>query len=305
VGTSDGAAELDAAGGLLTGDRLAAALDGRIFVPNTWTEANLRGAGYDLRLAADLMVVPKEPGSGEHRVYERGEHRNAEVILAPGDNALFSSSERFCLDLDVCGNIGAKFGLAAKGLLILTGLAVDPGYGRVEEAGDWIPVEDQRLHFLVANVGPGHVALRPGLDPIAFLQMYEIPRLSSHRTIASGGFDHLRDQLFRQDAPSGGLSYFRTAVDARRIAEATEREVAALRTDVDRVTNASNYVVVFGVFLVTATLLGVVTSFLVQTLEDLPADLSSARAIWMMVVAGAFVVALTAVAATAIRRTWK
>jgi Mn2+/Fe2+ NRAMP family transporter len=54
-------------------------------------------------------------------------------------------------------------------------------------------------------------------------------------------------------------------------------DVQAAQTAVDRVTNASNQIVVFGVFLVGVTLLGVVVDTLTGQIENLPAHVSDLR----------------------------
>jgi deoxycytidine triphosphate deaminase len=294
-------------GGLLTGERLRSVLAAgeRVFVEGSWSEANVRGAGYDLRMATDLMVIPDGPGAQSFTAYERGQHRAGDVLLAPGDTALFSSRERFSFDFDVCGNIGAKFSLAAKGLLILTGLAVDPGYGREPALdGRWRPMGDQRLHFLVANVGPSPVALRPGQDTVAFLQLFEIPPIRDRQPVRSRGFETLQDQLFAGDAGArGGLAYFRNVRDAQRAVERLDLTVDQLRTDVEKVQNATNYVVVFGVFLVAITLLGVLANFLVQTLASLPSETTGWRSVAAYAVAGVYSVAVVVMTVSAVRRT--
>ena len=79
------------------------------------------------------------------------------------------------MEWDIAGNIGLKFSLAAQGLLVLTGMALDPGYGRqLDDNGVWIAMADQCLHFVLANVGPKPVVLTPGRERIAFLQLFEI-----------------------------------------------------------------------------------------------------------------------------------
>lgn len=294
-------------GRLLTGRALLDTLSDRerVFRSGTWTRANVRGAGYDLTLATDLMVVPLAPGADQFKPYERGQRRLDDIILAPGDTALVSTQERFSLNFDLAGNVGPKFSLAARGLLILTGVAVDPGYGRSRDrAGRWLPMEDQRLHFIVANVGPHDIALRPGHEKLAFLQLFTVGGGVVRSQTASVGFEVLQSQLFASSSnnATGGLAYFRNVRDLARRIDTIEVETKRVSDSVDKVEKASEYVVVFGVFLVATTILGVLAAFLFQAVTNLPADLTSAESIAGLSVAGVYVLSIATLVIFSISR---
>jgi deoxycytidine triphosphate deaminase len=106
----------------------------KIFKDKTWDEKNVRGAAYDLRVADDFLVVPSKdgPNGKGYRKYKKGEKRDTFIVLEPGDVAFISSYEKIHMPWTLAGNIGIKFGLARNGVLILTGLIVDPGYGMEE-----------------------------------------------------------------------------------------------------------------------------------------------------------------------------
>ncbi|WP_147251998.1 hypothetical protein [Blastococcus sp. TF02-09] len=271
--------------GLLAGERLKTALTDpgeRIFRLGSWSHENVRGAGYDLRIATDLMVVP---APGGHVVYERGVHRHTEVILAPGETALFSTMERVSLDWDIAGNLGAKFSLLARGLMILTGLAVDPGYGRERlPNGVWAPADDTRLNFLVANVGSDSVSLRPGTDSIAVLQLFEVAN-AERREVSSEGFDALKDRLFTDTGGGTGLAYFQSVLSVRTKLAGLEQRVAAVNETVSRVQNASNALVSFGVYLVSSTILAAISAFLIETVPGALDSSSSVESwiVWMII----------------------
>ncbi|WP_371788341.1 dCTP deaminase domain-containing protein [Streptomyces griseoaurantiacus] len=252
----------------------------RIFRAGTWKPEQLLGAGYSVRLSDDLLVIPDSPGDSRYTAV-KGENVVPEFTLAPGDTALISTIERFSLDFDITATIGDRFGLAAKGLLVLHGSSVHPGYGRAEdpEDGTWHPKDDERLYFIVANVGPKNITMRKG-DALAHLHFFDIDRIPEG-PVPNVGFEHL-STLFGagQHREDGGLSYFRDVKDLRAELEAerartearlseltraladnqaeTTRQVTETQRDVNRVTDTSNMIVVFGVFLITTTLLGVV-----------------------------------------------
>src|SRR6266849_2012023 len=146
-------------------------LNEEIFRPGSWDIENIRSTAYDLRMADDLLVVPDPPEFLTGRRYHRGDRRTKEVILCPGDVAFVSTVERLCMPWNLSGTLGPKFSLTARGILILTGIFVDPGSGLTCTAdGIWVAKEDQRLHFFLANVGPEAVVFSPGKQIIAAIQ---------------------------------------------------------------------------------------------------------------------------------------
>jgi deoxycytidine triphosphate deaminase len=156
-------------GRLLSGEELLHALEepDRIFRQGSWNSTKIRGAGYSVRLACDLLVVPTAPGDSRYRAIGPNDALK-EFSLAPGDSALISTLEKFSFDFNISSTIADKFSMAAKGLLILHGGTAHPGYGRQKdhESGAWIPKDDERLYFIVVNVGPKEIYLREG-DEIA------------------------------------------------------------------------------------------------------------------------------------------
>jgi deoxycytidine triphosphate deaminase len=318
-------------GTLLAGERLLAALrtPDRIFREGSWEPKQLKGAGYELRLAGDLLVLPLKAGDPEYRVIPKGGIIVDEITLAPGDSALISTQEKFSMDFDVTCLIGPKFRWSAKGLLVLQGMVAHPGYGRVQDArGQWIPKDDERLYLVIANIGPANINMRRG-DPIAYVQFFDIEPLSERRAIPNLGFDYLAQVLFQADArgSTGGLAYFKNVRDlgllvqkerqdrvggleqvvqlvgkegndraeaVRNLQELIDkhREQRDQRLDVmnervnvaisatDRVRSATDNVVVFGVFLVSATLLSFALTTLVGLVEKFPGDLD----LWKVIV---------------------
>jgi len=297
-----------AKGFLLTGSSLLDALDGRVFLPGSWDERNVRGAGYDIRLSATGLVAPSGRRGDETRYFGTQNPRQLPLILEPGQTAVVSSEEFICLDFDIAGNIGVKFSLAAQGLLILTGMALDPGYGRCldQSTGDWVPMTDQRLHFVLANVGANPISLMPGKERIAFLQLFEIERIAPAET-PSLGWDALAESLFESpDANKvlpGGLAFFRNIKDLEDRVRALDAAVREASSSVDKVEKASNYVVVFGVFLVAVTILGLVLNALAGVIEGMPGNISRLQESLIYSATGAYGLGVLALAWLAVRRT--
>lgn len=300
-GLSVGDHAMSGSGRLLSGDEIVDVLSHseRIFRDGSWSKDKVKGAGYSVRLAGDLLVIPDGPGNTKYTAVPAG-GREPSFTLAPGDSALISTIEKFSLDFDITASIGDKFAVAARGLLILHGSTAHPGYGRELDAASalWIPKQDERLYFIIVNVGPTEYNLREG-DEIAYLQFFEVERAAERNAVSNVGFDYL-SKLFRADhEEDGGLAYFRNVKDLRGETEAAvqslgsevqsahsamaaeiaslKRDVVDAQTAVDRVANASNTIVVFGVFLVAVTLLGFVLTSISDLIDKLPDHMSGRR----------------------------
>ena len=272
-------------GELLSGQTLLDILKDseRIFSQDSWSRSQLKGSGYDLRLAGDLLVIPPSPGNPGHVRVARGQSKPS-FTLAPGDSAVISPKEECTFDFDISALIGPKFGLASQGLLVLQGMAAHPGYGREEQSGEWVPkAHGERLYFIVVNVGPDFVTLREG-DTVAFLQIFEVEPPVTKEPVRNVGIDGLSG-LFRTDTADtdGGLRYFRMVKDIQYKVDSFDDRIESANSKVDMVTNASNLIVLFGVFLVSTTVLGVTLTALVPLIEKFPPHWNSLRS-WLTVV---------------------
>jgi deoxycytidine triphosphate deaminase len=209
-----------AIGSVLTADEIRELLrSGLIFKKDvngndTYDEGNLRAAAYDLRMANDQIIVPNPEDPGKPLRCRTGEHRTSTIILKPGDVALLSTRERLAMPWNIAGNLGLKFSLASQGILTLTGLFVDPGYG--------LDSDDARLHFLVANVGAKDVPLVPGKERIAAIQFIRVSGSTEERIPPPDRSDVEREFFDPMSTtPPAGLDLFRTLENARQMIEET------------------------------------------------------------------------------------
>lgn len=126
---------------------------------------NLRAARYDVRIAADGCRTPDGTFlrvGGDRRL-------KGALVLESGDSAWLSTHERFCLPPDVAGSVTLKTNLANSGLLLLSGVLIDPSYGNGN--GE---IGDRRLRFFVANLGTDPITLVPGVTAIAAVQFVRV-----------------------------------------------------------------------------------------------------------------------------------
>jgi deoxycytidine triphosphate deaminase len=218
------------------------------------SESCLRAAGYDLRIAADRLTVNgAQIGPTQ------------EVILKPGDVATVATHERFCMPWDLAANIGVRFHFARRGLLVFTGLLVDPGFGLESDGKDgWQPKADERLEFFIANLGatPLEIRLGDGGDRVLSLQFFSVDEPTQKRLVT---------------APETGLStqalsVFRDVrgLERRLAKETNDRKSDSRRFDIllQGVRSATDQIVVFGVFLLAVTVIGVTLATLLQGLAS-------------------------------------
>ncbi len=215
---------------ILSGAEIRSKADGgEIFVPDTWHSDCFKEASYALRVASDGLVV-----DGEH--YPPGRHiKGPYVEIKPGQIAILSTMEKLCMPNNLVGKIGIRLQYALQGLTGLMGIQVDPGYGQGRT--------DERLYIRVANLGNESIRLLPGADVFTF-ELHDTTGINSPEDFPKDPtWERLQKALANQDQVS--WSYM------SRVESNLERETRRSRESMEPV-------VLFGVFLVAVTILGVV-----------------------------------------------
>ncbi len=176
-------------------DRLAR---GELFANQTWVSENIRAASYDLRMARSRYAIVRRDGT--HVRVGNNEADSSGQVLRPGDFALLSSEEKLTLDRSTAGLVGAKFDFIRQGMLVLTGINVDPGYG-----SDGV----KPLHFLLANMGDRELPLIPGYTKVATIQFHDIgDTAGSFGVKPLTHVDEISSQFFEGAAPGLALDLF-------------------------------------------------------------------------------------------------
>lgn len=297
---------------LLVGSELVDALaSGDVFHADSWSRSQLRHTAYDLRIARDLCVVPQPTGDGGriHARYPRGEPGPVSFDLLPGESAFVSTMERIHLPWSIAGAVGMKFSMAAQGLLVLTGSVVDPGFGLVRDGqGDWVPSVDERLHFVLANVGPDPIQITAGVSSIATIQFTAVPSVEAPKRapVVSEGFTTLNQSFLADASTQPVLAYFRQVSDLRRDVDrlTTQNESYVRRAEL--AIQGVNTVVLFGIYLLAVTILGVVVATFVGAVGRLVESSDwwqRGLAIGFLSLAGGSLVMLTWKVSQVLRRT--
>jgi dCTP deaminase len=247
-------------------------------------EDNFIGAKYDLRMADTGLVLPNgkivDPTDQPYR---------EDILLGPGETAFVRTRERMRVPLDLVGNMSIKGDLSRKGILSLTGLIVDPGYRGGENS-------DGRLHFRLANLGSGIVVLQPGVTRIASIQFLRLAE-------PAVALPEPPDIWARKESLAEGLGF----IDEIKSVKA---KVDDLSIDFERQKRSVNYVLVAGILVILATLLGVAVSGvlslgadsdLVRAAKNVIPDDSEGRVLAVVLILGVTTILASAVVAFAHR----
>ena len=225
---------------ILSGEEIRSKVDGgEIFVPGSWACHSFKEVSYALRVASDGLVV-----DGEH--YPPGRHIKGPYIeIKPGQIAILSTKERLCMPNDLVGKIGIRLQYALQGLTGLMGIQVDPGYGQGRT--------DERLYIRVANLGNESIRILPGAGVFTF-ELHNTTGINSPKDFPKKPtWERLQEALANQDEVS--WSYM------SRVESNLERETRRSRESIEPV-------VLFGVFLVAVTILGVVVGIILNVSRD-------------------------------------
>lgn len=117
-------------------------------------QARLKGASYDLAVGKQALV-----SNSDTRIF-LSESTNNPIILNAGDFALVLTNEHVKLPLNIAASIGMRSSLARKGLILLAGMQVDPGF-------------EGHLRFGLYNASPRKIVLDYD-DPLCMLEFHRL-----------------------------------------------------------------------------------------------------------------------------------
>jgi deoxycytidine triphosphate deaminase len=210
--------------------------NGEIFVPGTWDEGCIKEASYTLRVARDGMHI-------NGKAYSPGKDFPQKTIsVEPGNIGILSTVERFNMPKDLVGHQGIRFDYAASGLTGLMGIQVDPLYGA--------NVPDERLYLRFVNLSNDAVEIVPGkaIFNIEFQKLWgevDIESIAARHGRRPPMWTRILEQIANQRDP--GWSF-----------------TTSVKEEVDRAAKVFQPLVLFGVFLLATTLLGVSLAILLS-----------------------------------------
>ena len=202
---------------------------GQVFRRGTWDPDCIKEASYVLRIADDgLLLDGKFYDPFDRKRRYQGDY----IVIAPGKIAILSTKEELVMPSDLVGKIGIRLEFALLGLTGLMGIQVDPHFGEDKE--------HERLYIRVANFGNKSINLSPG-DGVFTFELHEVagyvPRESKEDSWP-------RIKRYLRELDDASWSYV-TQV---------EQDLTA---QTENIREYLQPLVLFGVFLVAVTILGV------------------------------------------------
>ena len=218
---------------------------GQIFKNGTWDEDSIKEASYALRVASDGLLL------GGKRFKPDKDFVGDSIEIRPGEIAILSTVERLEMPPDLVGKLGIRFDYASQGLTGLMGIQVDPNFGWGHDG--------ERLYIRVANLGNEPVPIDVGADLFTF-ELHELteelPKPSSPRL---GMWHRLQDVLGDQDNASWSF-VTRVQDNVEKTQESLGKELESARAEMR---DHLQPLVLFGIFLLAVTILGVALSVIV------------------------------------------
>jgi deoxycytidine triphosphate deaminase len=241
-------------GGVLSDQAISDLVDsGTLIVNGTFEPDALQPASYDLKVARDEALVAGKrypPGSTDVLA--------SRVVLAPGEAAMFSTKAMFRMPATVAGNVTVKNRIATEGLMLLSGLLIDPGYGEeIKGPGPTVLKAGCRLYLHVANIGKDAITINPETEAIARVQFLGVVGGTLTQP------EIRRSQWIDQIQPSLGFL----------------TELKDLKEKWETTSNLVQYVVMLGFVVLGITLIGVSLSTIL-TLATNTELVRELRAVW-------------------------
>lgn len=180
-----------------------------------FSETSLQGSSYDARLGDRALLGGSD---SEINVREKGS-----VTIRPGEFVLLITREKFTLSPTIAGNLGVRSYYTRKGLVVLVGLQIDPGFDghlviggfnaaprrlTLDYEAPFLTVEFQRLTRPVEKIYVSDDEQKHGMLPRAdkdYLRTLETQSLSD----ISGELSNLAQNV---GAMQTQLKYFYTPV---------------------------------------------------------------------------------------------
>ena len=239
---------------ILSGEAIRARVKkGEVFKQGTWVKESVKEASYALRVAPDgLILEGKRYGPEEDFV-------NGDIKIKPGAIAILSTLERLNMPCDLVGKLGIRFDYASQGLTGLMGIQVDPFYG-------W-GYDNERLYIRVANLGNAPVSFSVGTEMFTF----ELHAVEGNVPIPCSRRDamwlRLQNNLGYQRHVS--WSYVtRVQMNVDSVEQKLEDQEKMLNEQLlsarAEIKDYLQPLVMFGIFLVAVTILGVALSVVVS-----------------------------------------
>ena len=225
---------------------------GEVFRKCTWDPKCVKEASYVLRIASDGLLLN---GKFYDPFDQKNRHEGDFIVIDPGKIAILSTKEELNMPSDLVGKIGIRLDFALLGLTGLMGIQVDPLYGHDKE--------HERLYIRVANFGNEPIRLMEG-DGVFTFELHEVTGYVPVET-KKDSWPRIKRRL--KDLGDASWSY------VTQVQSSVDKQGKSLRSELSSETqNLREHlqpVVMFGIFLVAVTILGVSLT-VILSVRDIP-----------------------------------
>ena len=228
-------------------------MKGEIFQMRTWDSGCIKEASYALRVAPVGLMLEGETYGPDKRCIE------GNIVIRAGQIAVLSTMERISMPSDLAGSIGIRFEYACRGLTGFMGIQVDPLYGQGQE--------EERLYIRVANVSSDDIVIPVGDEAFTLEFHLVVGNVPPRPEPREPMWYRIRDTLDNLSAPS--LS------NASQIQGDLKKVEKQLKTDIKGVKNYLQPLVMFGIFLIAVTILGVALAVVLNVSRTESVDVPS------------------------------
>lgn len=217
---------------LMTDGEIREAMESRALVIENFSEESLEPASYDMRIGKKSLVSSTEE--------EINLEEKRSITLKAGDFALVTTHEKVKLADFIAGHIGIKSYYTRKGMVLLAGLQIDPGFEGILVLG-------------IYNASPRNLTL-DYLAPFCTVEFHRLAR-SATKPYASG------EEQRRGEIPRADKDYLRT-LETQTLSELssavrqTSMNVGDLSSTVKTMSNILYYVVIPLLLVIIAAILG-------------------------------------------------
>ncbi|MCK4732617.1 MAG: hypothetical protein KAT65_09185 [Methanophagales archaeon] len=231
-----------------------------IFEEGTYDENNISFASYDLRVDDEEIIID---GNYYHRENKYPYDKTNGVIILPGRRiSVISTMEKLKLPDDLCIRIGITFSLVRRGLIPLFGPQIDPGYRG-------------KFYAVIYNTSPDKIELRKG-DRFLKMEVHSI----DGKTVGADGLalgeppffekmpeDLLKEADFTKEDFAGEILGKVDNLEKKH--NELNEAVRKSSTEVGEVSRGYRSVTYFGVFLVAASIFGVILAILLSAASSI------------------------------------
>ena len=217
---------------------------GQVFKSGTWDPCQIKEASYVLRITSDGLLV-------DGKFYDpTNSFKENYITIDPGKIAILSTVEQLDMPPDLVGKIGIRLQYALQGLTGFMGIQVDPFYGSGKE--------NERLYLRVANLGNEPLHLSPG-DGLFTFELHEVTGLVTKQN-RSDSWERIKRDLRNQRELS--WTYVTQVEDNQK--DQSNRLEEKLKSETENLRQHLQPLIMFGIFLVAVTILGVALSAIVS-----------------------------------------